>query len=45
MKFATCFCYVYMERSHPTRGAWIEMVVDPRSAGTDAVAPHTGCVD
>ena len=31
--------------SHPTRGAWIEIVKDYKSTIIATVAPHTGCVD
>ena len=32
-------------RSHPTRGAWIEIGDNEGGSGEDGVAPHTGCVD
>ena len=32
-------------QSHPTRGAWIEIRVSSSIISTQAVAPHTGCVD
>ena len=32
-------------KSHPTRGAWIEIWVESHLNSEDYVAPHTGCVD
>ena len=31
--------------SPPTRGAWIEMLVDGKESNPKRVAPHTGGVD
>ena len=31
--------------SHPSRGAWIEMVKETAYTFTEHVAPLTGCVD
>ncbi len=31
--------------SHPTRGAWIEIVREESFDEVAKVAPHTGCVD
>ena len=31
--------------SHPTRGAWIEMLLHLGLVHMLVVAPHTGCVD
>ena len=32
-------------RSHPTRGAWIEIHTGREPTERKQVAPHTGCVD
>ena len=32
-------------RSHPARGAWIEMMALPATASSRVVAPRKGCVD
>ena len=32
-------------KSHPTRGAWIEMDMDSAITIIDGVAPYPGCVD
>ena len=32
-------------KSHPTMGAWIEIVLVGMSAVLIGVAPHDGCVD
>ena len=32
-------------KSHPTRGAWIEIPEEENAPPLGKVAPHTGCVD
>ena len=38
-------CEVRMERSHPSRGAWIEMLTAVIANKVATVAPLAGCVD
>ena len=41
-----CQCMHYMAVSHPTMGAWIEIIVDTEDKQPFLlVAPHDGCVD
>ena len=45
LKFCLHFVSVLIPRSHPTMGAWIEIIINLRTARSEPVAPHDGCVD
>ena len=45
MKFFYAHRHGAGQRSHPARGAWIEISVDISRAVRAAVAPRKGCVD
>ena len=32
-------------KSHPTMGAWIEIIINLNRVRVELVAPHDGCVD
>ena len=45
MKFQLTTVEEVLAVSHPTRGAWIEILIGGKMWITAPVAPHTGCVD
>ena len=45
LKYKYVVAKTYDPKSHPTMGAWIEMVYQLVLAFVKVVAPHDGCVD
>ena len=45
MKWESLKAQIDAEKSHPARGAWIEMVHKVKIVAAGGVAPRKGCVD
>ena len=45
LKYFSCSSKNFSIKSHPTMGAWIEILISYRRDQIDIVAPHDGCVD
>ena len=45
LKFEDMYKYLTHDKSHPARGAWIEMPSKASCARAITVAPRKGCVD